>query len=183
MNEYVKELLDLKVDIEKRTNEAINKIEPTKFELLDKAIEKIHSHYDLLLDSIDGNSFTTTIKLDDTDYKLFLVSNTSNHDTDYKNSRYAYIKETNYHDDGDSYILNARTYEVRSRYGFHPKKLRSNDDVYSVGIIKLVTKYHDEIQEKIKSRIEEVVTERNLKNLKKVSNEAELINTLDNFLK
>lgn len=49
MNEYIEELLNLKNDIEAKTKETVNKAIPSKYELLEKAIEKINIHYNNLL--------------------------------------------------------------------------------------------------------------------------------------
>lgn len=190
MSEYVKELIDLSRDIEKRTNEAIKKIIPTKLELLDKAIEKIYSHYDTLLDSIYGKYYCIRFDLDNKKYRLVL---TNNYKSKYMkvadNSRIAYI-ELDESGSNPCYILNAKTSGVCKKMhnkecmpdSYYAQLLKTSENKYHTNIIEKVTKYHNEIQEQIKKQIEEDIIKENLDNSKRISNEVELINTLDNFL-
>lgn len=176
MKEYVKELINLSEDIEKRTNEAIKKISPTKFELLDKAIEKIHSHYDELLDSIEGKYYSIDLKLDlDDDYRYSIELYSL------KIERYAYLIKHCY--SFERIIINAKDY-VRDGYGHnqYSNRLKNNKGNYYVEAIELLTKHHKDIQEQIKKHIEEKVIEENLRNSKRISNEVELIDTLESFI-
>lgn len=190
MNEYVKELITLSRDIETKTKEAIKNVKPTKYELLDKAILKINSSYDDLLDSIDGEHYRISLNLDNENYELVLTSNYSlSANKDAEKTRCAYITR-----DGHGYetgcILNKNTsgpcrrvYDENSYPGtYYSQYLKTDDDKYYTGIIEIVTKHHDEIQEKIKKHIEDIVTKRNLENTNRISNEISLINTLECFI-
>lgn len=189
-DEYVKKLITLSRDIEKKTKEAIKNVKPTKFELLDKAILKINSSYDELLDSIKGEYYNIKLDLDNKKYELVLISNYSVYSSNNKEkSRCAYIEQQGY-SYNTCYILNGNTfgpcrriYDEDSYPGsYYSQYLKTDDNKYYTCIIEIVTKHHDEIQEKIKKHIEDIVTKRNLENTNRISNEISLINALECFI-
>lgn len=196
MNEYIKELLNLKTDIEIKTNEAIKKTTPTKYELLDKAIEKINNYYDTLLDDIKGHRFEFEIELENRKYLIKLYSDCPiSREKDYEPSRFAVIKLAAY-DEYDNFILNKdvygpittnyykKCYAENSYYVYFLKYKDSKTDKYKYyeNIIELVSKYHDEIQKAFKKHVEQKTTESNMNNAEALSKRANFINTLENFI-
>lgn len=170
MKEYIKELMDLNADIQKRTNEITKRVEPTKNELLDKAIEKIYSHYDGLLDSIKGKDYTVYLNLglNEKKYSIELRSLDS--------SRYAYFVDSNY--TYEETVINKNNYGNRHSI----KSLKNDNGEYEEYIIKLLTKYHNEIQDQIKKYIEEKISEENLMYSNRIARDVELLNVLEDFI-
>lgn len=192
MNKYVNELLKLKNDIELKTNEALQNSKKTKFELLDKAVEKIYAHYDELLDSIQGINLSFTLKLGEKSYDFVFYSNKDL----YKNepSRFAYIRKVSSFSE-DCYIINKNAYgfctystrgyyEVGHGYSYflkHPLPDGKRTQ-YHQEYIEVLIKYNDAIEQEFIKTVENIVKENNFKNAKKISERAELINTLENFI-
>lgn len=170
MKEYIKELMDLNEDIKKRTNEILKKVKPTKNELLDKAIDKIHSYYDGLLDSIEGKKYDIVLNLDldEKEYSIELCY--------LNNSRYAYFVEKVF--SYEETIINANAYGSMNS----AKRLKNDEGEYNEYIIKILTKYHDQIQKQIKEYIEEEISKENLMYSKRISKDVELLNVLEDFI-
>ena len=177
---YIKKILEIGKDEEKKINEKIEATRELVLTTADKVVKKIESHYDNLLNSIDGEFIDFTISLEGRKFEFRFSSNT-NTDINKKrideNSKFVAMSDTTSWTN-NTYIINSDP-EIKNLYLYN-RLIRKGIADYEY--IEILMKHENEILDKFKDAVEEKIKNRYFEKVKELEKKHDLLNEMEKYL-